>query len=158
MELLKKHRVFGWMLGGLLCLCLCACSGKAAVPIESRAWELTNIQSAEDGSIIAYGPDSQGTYPGARERMLSCKARDGELTIADAGGHTWKGSYSLRQGGASAIYQVTFGADADGHAVTGVTKYMDGSGEETLILSLGDFILHFRFKPGGQDASLSFSR
>jgi len=134
----------------LILLLLTGCStneGKQSnLPsIEQYDWEMTTVQSVEaEGQAIAYGPGESSTLDTAVEILLSCTAKNGELTLNDeTNGASYSGTYKLTDTSQeSLIYEVTVGETA-GMAVVAMTTYHDESQVPTLIISLGDYALNF---------------
>ena len=89
------------------------------------------------------------SHENAAALELTCKAENGRFILTD---HTnnkqYTGEYRLKQTDPqSALYEITIGSQT-GHAVTGMTTYLDGSQSPTCILSLDAYTLNFQAEIG----------
>ena len=133
------------LLGIFLLLCAAGC-GKTNVPqIDAYAWTMTTIQGGEDGSAVACAPELADNHENAATLELTCKAENGGFTLTDqTNNKQYTGEYHLKQTDPqSVLYEITIGSQT-GHAVTGMTTYLDGSQSPTCILSLDAYTLNFQ--------------
>lgn len=135
---------------GIFLLLWAAGCGKANVPqIDAYAWTMTTVQGGENGSAVACAPELADSHENAAALELTCKAENGRFILTD---HTnnkqYTGEYRLKQTDPqSALYEITIGSQT-GHAVTGMTTYLDGSQSPTCILSLDAYTLNFQAEIG----------
>ena len=132
-------------------LCIAGCSSET-ISIEGHNWNLTLIQSNEDGSVIGC---ASGHYEMHKEIDniivvdLACSASDGKLTITDdTNNTTYTGSYSLSENEQdNTIYEISLGNQI-GYAVVAYTTYTDHLGSNsqtpTLIVTIGNYSLTFQ--------------
>lgn len=134
-----------------LLLGLTGCSAEN-VKIEGHEWELTLIQSNEDGSVIGCASEHYEMHKETEGIVvvdLVCSAADGSFTITDKTNNaTYQGIYKVSDNGPeSTIYEVNIGEET-GNAVTAYTKYEDSSSNTsktpTLIITIGDYTLNFQ--------------
>lgn len=131
--------------------CLAGCS-KETFKIENQDWQLTLIQSNEDGSVIGCAPKHYEMHKEIENIIvvnLSCSAVDGQLTVADDTNHvTYTGTYSLSESEPECtIYKITMDKKT-GTAVASFTAYTDQDGNKsktpTLVMTIGDYSLTFQ--------------
>lgn len=136
-----------------LILALGGC-GTEAITIENHTWELTFIQSAENGTILGCASDYYEDHKDIDNLIvvdLSCDApgayytEGAYFTITDKTNHnTYDFNYEMQEGSSeSMIYYVTSDSDT-GMAVTSVTKIDDGTEIPTLIITIGGYTLNFQ--------------
>lgn len=75
---------------------------------------------------------------------LACQAEDGVLTLANTGTQEkWELSYRVNIHKPEAVIYDLSSADQSGHATVGVTSYLSGDADYTLILSIDGYTLYF---------------
>lgn len=135
----------------VLTLALTGC-GSDGVKIEGHQWELTLIQSGEDGSIVACGSEHYEMHKEIERIIvvdLTFSVENGNFTIQDkTNNKTYQGTYKLSSTNPDgAIYELSTSAN-DGMAVTANTEYTDHKGAKTytptLIVTLGDYSMNFQ--------------
>lgn len=126
--------------------------GSDGVKIEGHQWELTLIQSGEDGSIVACGSEHYEMHKeieGIIVVDLTFSVENGKFTIQDkTNNKAYEGTYKLSSTSPDgAIYELTT-ANNSGMAVTANTEYTDHNGTKTytptLIATLGDYSMNFQ--------------
>lgn len=131
--------------------CIAGCSSET-ISIEGYDWNLTLIQSNEDGSVIGCAPEHYEMHKEIDDIIvvdLACSASDGKLTVTDSTNNTtYTGSYSLTESNQeNTIYEISF-RDQMGYAVTSCTTYTDHLGSNsqtpTLIVTIGNYSLTFQ--------------
>ena len=136
-----------------LILALGGCSSKA-VTIENHTWELTFIQSTEDGAIIGCASDYYEDHKDIENLIvvdLSCDApgayytEGAYFTITDKTNHnSYDFNYEIKdESSETIIYDIT-SASNTGMAVTSITKTDDGTETPTLIITIGEYTLNFQ--------------
>ena len=126
---------------------LAGCSSES-VQIEGHAWELTLIQSTDDGSVIGCASEHYEMHKeidGIIVVDLTCSAADGAFTITDNTNNTsYEGTYAVKDNGTdSTIYTITT-ASSSGTAVTSVTTSDSAQNTPTLIITLDEYTLSFQ--------------
>lgn len=132
----------------ILIIGLSGCGRTKTVPeIDDFIWEIKTVQGSKDGAVIACSPKETSLYDDAKEITLSCKAKDGRLTIQDStNNENYSAAYRITTTGPeSVIYEIKSG-DITGYATTGMTTYMDESQMPTLIMSIDNYALNFQPK------------
>ena len=143
-------RFIAVILSVLLFVSLVGCNNTAKVPIENYDWSMATIQSTENnGAFIVYDPDividPEYTYSHCAPMKMTCEAKDGKITISDkTNNKTYEGTYKVTdKSPESTIYEITIG-EKEGTAVTAMTKYPNGTGMATLIISVDGYSLNFQ--------------
>ncbi len=135
------------VMGGILLLFLISsagCSQSSPLSLENHSWTFATLQSEEDGSIIACSDDKKPIYGDAKVMDLACQAEDGVLTLANTGTQEkWELSYRVNIHKPEAVIYDLSSADQSGHATVGVTSYLSGDADYTLILSIDGYTLYF---------------
>ena len=135
----------------VLALALTGC-GSDGVNIEGHKWELTVVQSGEDGSIVACGSEHYEMHKEIEDIIvvdLECSVENGKFTIQDkTNNKNYEGTYKLSSTTSDgAIYELTTASNS-GMAVTANTEYTDHKGTKTytptLIITLGDYSMNFQ--------------
>jgi len=145
-EMLKmkafKSLIFLWSI--ILLFALAGCSDSAAVSIDGYEWEIHTIQSNESGAVLACSPEQKPVYENAAEIEMRCTAENGVFTLTDTtNGNIYEGTYKqIEIEKETVIYEITIGEEK-GNAAASVTVYQNGDKIPTLILSAGDYALHF---------------
>lgn len=130
---------------------LVGCSSES-VQIEDHEWELTLIQSTDDGSVIGCASEHYEMHKEIDDIIvvdLTCSAADGAFTIKDrTNNSSYEGTYAVKDKGTdSTIYTITT-ASSSGTAVTSVTtadSYGTTATETpTLIITIGEYTLSFQ--------------
>lgn len=78
--------------------------------------------------------------------QLTCSLNGTAFTIQDLdSAQNWTGTYrTIEQGpDGTTIYELAFSDGTEGHAVSGITTYADGSQEATLIVTAEDYTVNF---------------
>lgn len=146
-------KAFSLILVTVLLICFGGCSSEA-IKIEGYEWNLTLIQSNEDGSIIGCGSAYYEEHKDIENIIavdLVCSAENGNFTITDKTNNaSYNGNYKTdNSSGNSTIYSITT-ATNNGTAVSSLTKSNDGSNKAentpTLIITIGNYVLNFQAK------------
>jgi hypothetical protein len=133
---------------GMILLGLVGCGSKEAVTIEGYDWELTLIQTQEDGSIVGCATEYYEAHKEIEGLIvvdLTCSAENGSFTITDKTNEkAYTGTYTVNEKDVETIiYDVTTSSN-EGMAVTSVTKDDNGGETPTLIIRFGDYALNFQ--------------
>lgn len=139
-----KKKFCALLAAGLGMLSLSSCSQAGNQFIDKYDWQMTSIQAGDDGSAIACAPELTDIHGEAEPVRMTCQAKNGSLTITDSThGISYTGQYSLQQENArEAVYTVSF-EGAEGHGVTAMTTYHDGSQSPSFILSVDSYAINF---------------
>ncbi len=135
----RWRRIAAWCLGlAGICAGLSGC-GRSPLPIEGMDWELTSVQhiDAPEGIWDAVTEET--------EAPLTCTLSDGKLYLSrPESGESWEGSYQAGDTDprSTTTYEVSFG-EKDGRMVSGLTTYLDGSQDGTLIITCDGYTLRF---------------
>lgn len=132
------------LLFAVLLLFLTGCNNSQVPKIDEYDWVMTSVQSMDaDGQAIAFGERGSSTLSSAKQINMTCKAENGNLTLADqTNNKTYTGTYKLTQTDPkSYIYEVVVDGE-EGMAVVAMTSYHDGSQEPTFIINLGDYTIN----------------
>lgn len=130
------------MLPLLLCLLLLLTSCTSAPDIENHAWQMINVQRADDGTIIYAASEDIADVP---QLVLSCTAEDGTLTLlVENSGQTFRGSYFRSEESAGTKRYVINLEGIEGTATTGWTSYANGMQIPTLIIELNGHVLNYQ--------------
>ena len=145
---MKLKKVFAAMLSAVLLLALAACGSKEAWYIESYDWDLTLVQSNEDGSIIGCASEHYEAHKeieGLIVADLVCTAGGGYFTITDqTNNKSYHGNYEVsEESSKSTIYSITT-KENTGTAVVSYTEHDDGTKTPTLIITIGGYSLNFQ--------------
>lgn len=145
---MKLKKVLAALLSAVLLLVLTACGSKEAWYIESYDWELTLIQSTEDGSIIGCASEYYEAHKEIEELVVAdlvCTADGGNFTIADqTNNKSYHGNYEVsEESSKSTIYSITT-TENTGTAVVSNTEHDDGTKTPTLIITIGGYSLNFQ--------------
>lgn len=145
---MKLKKVFAAMLSAVLLLALAACGSKKAWYIESYDWDLTLVQSNEDGSIIGCASEHYEAHKeieGLIVADLVCSADGGNFTITDqTNNKSYHGNYEVsEESSKSTIYSITT-KENTGTAVVSYTEHDDGTKTPTLIITIGGYSLNFQ--------------
>lgn len=132
-------------------LCCAACGQTEKLGIEGL-WELSTVQSTENGKILAYSPNSAQAdlYDGAAEIFAALSSENGKLKFSDkTSEQTFEGTYKLiNKSGSTAVYGIgLFGQE--GTTVVSNTVYSDNSHKTVLIISVGEYTLNFTAAENG---------
>ena len=134
----------------LLFVCLVGCGNTAKVPIENYDWNMATIQTMDNnGAFIAYDPDividPEYNYSHCTPMEMTCEANDGKITIFDkTNNKTYYGTYKITDNSPeTTIYEIEIN-EKEGTAVASMTKYPDGTGMATLIISVDGYSLKFQ--------------
>lgn len=65
----------------LAILTLSGCNDTETKLIDTFTWQMTTIQNGKDGSAVACAPELAEIHEGAKPLRLTCKAKNGNLTI-----------------------------------------------------------------------------
>ena len=112
------------------------------------SWTLLYVQStSKNGNIIAYAPSNSAlgvTYPNAAPLEMTCQAEKGTLSLVDATNRqTYEGKYKRTERTFhAAIYVITIAAQT-GTVVVSTSTYNDRTDVPTMIMTVGDYVLHF---------------
>lgn len=146
-------KVISLILTTVLLICFAGCSSEA-IKIEGYEWNLTLIQSNEDGSIIGCGSAYYEEHKDIENIItvnLVCSAENGSFTITDKTNDTsYSGNYKTNNSsGDSTIYSITTATNS-GTAVSSLTKSNDDNNKTentpTLIITIGNYVLNFQAK------------
>lgn len=146
-----KKKISLFALVAVLVLSLVGCSSQT-LKIEGHDWELTLIQSTEDGSIIGCASEHYEMHKDIENMIvvdLVCTAKDGSLTITDkTNNQSYEGTYTLADSTLeSTMYNIVLGEE-NGTAVSSYTEYEEGAANTkktpTLIISIGNYALNFQ--------------
>ena len=133
------RRTAAWCLGlAGICAGLSGC-GRSPLPIERMDWELTSVQHIDAPAGI-WSVAAEET-----EAPLTCTLSDGKLQLScPESGESWEGSYQAGNTDprSTTTYEVSFGGK-DGMMVSGLTTYLDGSQDGTLIITCDGYTLNF---------------
>lgn len=125
---------------------LCACGSNDDLNIENFEWKLSVIQSNATGEVLYCSEEMKELYFEAVVLALDCNIEEKNIIFSN-GEKSWMISYSEKEKTPeSVIFDIEYdeiGHVYIGNAVLGITEYADESIEHTLIISLGDYVLHF---------------
>lgn len=143
-------KIFSFSLIISLILVCVGCGNNDTIKIDSTTWEMTTVQATESGSVIAYNesiPNSDGLYENADVSQITVQAENGVFKLNDVtSGASYNGTYKVIKTGYEAIVYTISIDGKDGNAVTGLTKYDDGSQIPTLIITVDDYTINFQAK------------
>lgn len=136
------------LLSVVLIFGIAGCSAKEAWKIELYDWELTLIQSNEDGSVIGCASEHYEAHKEIGELIVAdlvCTADGGNFTITDqTNNKSYHGNYKVaEESSKSTIYSITT-TENTGTAVVSYTEHDDGTKTPTLIITIGDYSLNFQ--------------
>lgn len=143
----KRGSIFcAWIAAVMLCT---GCAGASPLPLEQIHWEMSYIQSGEDGKILATSPEGKEDYGPQEVEMINMTCQfsglDFVITNEDSG-QSWKGTFQEIEKGLQhdTIYEATYEDGSTGLASSGITSYADGSKEGTLIFTGEKYTIGFR--------------
>ena len=133
----------------LFLLLLTSCSTSTAPNPAACRWQLTTVQQADTGEIIACAPEAAGAPQEVARLQMRCTIEaDGTLLLTDEDSRqTLNGSLQLRQSDPrSLVYALVLG-DHTGLASVSYTVFADDQLLPTLLLSIGGYALTFHPVP-----------
>lgn len=145
---MKIKRLCSVFISIVLAMALAACGSNEVWSIEHYDWELTLIQSNEDGSVIGCASEHYEAHreiEGLIVADIVCTAESGNFTITDqTNNKSYHGNYEVsEESSKSTIYSITT-TESTGTAVVSYTEYDDGTKTPTLIITIGDYLLNFQ--------------
>ena len=128
----------------LAILTLSGCNDTETKLIDTFTWQMTTIQNGKDGSAVACAPELAEIHEGAKPLRLTCKAKNGNLTITDSTQTiSYTGEYSLKQvESGETIYNISIEGN-EGYGVTSMTTYHDGDQNPTFIICIEPYTINF---------------
>ncbi len=140
---MKRNKIFcAALLSAAVFAAMVGCSGENYF-IEDKEWKFSTLQNTSDGKVLYCSEELSRNWPEAEILDMNCAATDGTITIV-SGEREWSGTYEKY--GAEAVGTSLYRADFEGveaFLTVGITEYADGTRTETLIVSGGEYTLHF---------------
>ncbi|MEG2993755.1 MAG: hypothetical protein RR847_05745 [Bacilli bacterium] len=122
----------------IFCVCISGCSKNN----EKTIWNMRSIQG-NNGEVIYCSSENKDAFPNAIVKDIICVLQGSSVTITDKNnGNEWIGNCTIinySQG----IYEIIF--DNNEKCIMGksITKYVDNTKENTVVISCGGYTLYF---------------
>ena len=122
----------------IFCICISGCSKNN----EKTIWNMRSIQG-NNGEVIYCSNENKDAFPNAIVKDIICILQGSSVTITDKNsGNNWIGNCTIINS-SEGIYEIIFDNNEKGIMGKSITKYVNNTEENTVVISCGGYTLYF---------------